>query len=96
MLLLAILVVGLMAGWVAHLVVGRNTPDSWSTHLVVGLAGSLLAGLTVSLLAGDGLRLRLTGLLGSIAGAIVILAVWELIDSRNRAKAPPKKGRARR
>lgn len=84
MLLLAILVIGLAAGWVADLVVhGRMRPENWSTVLVVGLAGSLVGGLLASLLAGDGLRLRPSGLIGSAVGAILVMALFELYGRRS-------------
>lgn len=85
MLLLAILVIGLAAGWVADLVVnGRMRPDSWSTVLLYGLAGSLVGGLLVSLLAGDGLQLRASGLIGSSVGAIIVAASMSFVE-RSRA-----------
>jgi uncharacterized membrane protein YeaQ/YmgE (transglycosylase-associated protein family) len=71
-LILAIIVVGLAAGWIAHLLVGRGRAN-WPLLFVVGLAGSLVGGLLGSLLAGDGLALRPSGLIGSVVGATVIL-----------------------
>ena len=72
MLIIAILVIGLAAGWIAHLLVGRGRAN-WPVLFVVGLAGSLVGGLLGSLLAGDGLKLRPSGLIGSAVGATVIL-----------------------
>jgi uncharacterized membrane protein YeaQ/YmgE (transglycosylase-associated protein family) len=72
MLILAIIVVGLAAGWIAHLLVGRGQAN-WPLLFVVGLAGSFVGGLLASLLAGDGLELRPSGLIGSAVGATVIL-----------------------
>ncbi len=80
MLLLTVIVIGLAAGWVAHVLVGRGRHNDWTVDLIVGLAGSLLAGLVVSVIAGDGVRLRLSGLLGSIAGAVILLSIWELVS----------------
>jgi uncharacterized membrane protein YeaQ/YmgE (transglycosylase-associated protein family) len=37
--------------------------------------GSFVGGLLFSLIAGDGIELRMTGLIGSIVGAIVVLAI---------------------
>ena len=74
MLILAILVIGLAAGWAAHLIVGRGEPN-YARLFLVGLAGSLIGGLVGSLLFGDGLELRLSGLVGSIAGATLLLLV---------------------
>ena len=45
-----------------------------------------------SLIAGDGLKLRGSGLIGSILGALVVTAVWLRFDSDKAAEA----SRARR
>ena len=76
-LILAIILIGMAAGWVAQLVLGRRTGrGSWGEAIVAGFVGSFVFGLIASLVAGDGLKLRPSGLLGSIAGAIIVLAVW--------------------
>jgi uncharacterized membrane protein YeaQ/YmgE (transglycosylase-associated protein family) len=73
-LIVAILVIGLSAGWAAHLMVGRGEPN-YGRLFLVGIAGSLLGGLVGSLLFGDGLELRLSGLVGSVLGATLLLVV---------------------
>lgn len=75
MLILAMIVLGLAAGWVAQLVLGKGRQIDWTMALVTGLIGSFVGGLLASLVAGDGLKLRPSGLIGSIVGAIVVLAV---------------------
>jgi uncharacterized membrane protein YeaQ/YmgE (transglycosylase-associated protein family) len=78
-LLLALLAFGFLAGWLAQIVLGLGSrPDART--LVAGLVGSFVGGLLVSLLAGDGLALRPSGLLGSIAGAIIVLAIWSRLS----------------
>ena len=72
MILLFILVWGMFAGWIAHLLLARNEPINWAELLVVGLAGSFVGGLLISLLSGDGLALRPSGIIGSIGGAILV------------------------
>lgn len=74
MLILAILVIGLAAGWAAHLLVGRGEPN-YTRLFLVGLAGSFVGGLVGSLVFGDGLELRPSGLVGSVAGATLLLLV---------------------
>jgi len=75
-ILLFLLVWGLFAGWLANLILGGGSrPKDWTLLLVAGLAGSFVGGLLASLLAGDGLSLRPSGLIGSIVGAVIILAV---------------------
>jgi uncharacterized membrane protein YeaQ/YmgE (transglycosylase-associated protein family) len=86
-LILAIIVLGLAAGWVAHLLVGRGQPD-WGLLFLVGIGGSFVGGLLGSLLFGDGLEIRASGLIGSIIGATILLAVY-------RAFTEKKSGRVR-
>jgi uncharacterized membrane protein YeaQ/YmgE (transglycosylase-associated protein family) len=83
-LIIAIIVIGLAAGWIAHLLVGRGQA-SWPQLFVVGLAGSLVGGLLGSLLFGDGLQLRPSGLVGSAVGATLILLVLRAMTGAAKA-----------
>jgi uncharacterized membrane protein YeaQ/YmgE (transglycosylase-associated protein family) len=87
MILLFILVWGMFAGWIAHLLLARSEPINWAELLVVGLAGSFVGGLLSSLLSGDGLALRPSGILGSIFGAVILLAAWRAIRPAARRRA---------
>ena len=49
------------------------------------MIGSFLGGLLVSLFAGDGIAIRPTGLIGSILGAIIVLAIWGGVRGRSTA-----------
>jgi uncharacterized membrane protein YeaQ/YmgE (transglycosylase-associated protein family) len=82
-LILALIAFGMLIGWLAQLVLGLGTrPNAQS--LVAGLLGSFVGGLLVSLLAGDGLRLRPSGFVGSFAGAVIVLLIWTAIRGRPR------------
>ena len=83
MIILFLLVWGMVAGWVAHLILGRGRPD-WGELFVAGIAGSFLGGLVVSLLMGDGLALRVSGIIGSILGSIVVLALYDRFRLRRK------------
>lgn len=78
MLILAILGFGMLVGWLAEVLVGGASRPS-AESLVVGLIGSFVGGLIVSLLSGDGLALRPSGLIGSIGGAVLVLLVWHAV-----------------
>ncbi len=100
MLILAILGLGMGVGALAQLIVGREGPRvDWTMAFVAGFAGSLVGGLIFSLLAGDGLDIRLSGILGSLIGAIIITAVWQwyrrkkLAEARAADKALARSGR---
>jgi len=74
-LILAILGIGLGAGWLAQILLGRGTKIDGRT-LAAGLIGSFVGGLLASLIAGDGVDLRPSGFVGSVIGAVVVLALW--------------------
>ena len=73
------LVIGLSAGWVAQAVITPRQPHDWGRALVTGLLGSFAGGLLASLLAGDGLKIRPSGLIGSILGALAVASIAELV-----------------
>lgn len=85
MLILAIIVIGMAAGWVAQLILGRGT-GNWGEALVAGLVGSLVGGLLFSLFSGDGISFRPSGIIGTIVGAIIVLAIWGGIRGRSRGR----------
>ena len=75
MLILGVLVMGMAVGALAQLVLGRTGRSiDWGTALIAGIAGSFVGGLLFSLIAGDGLALRASGLIGSFIGALVVTA----------------------
>jgi uncharacterized membrane protein YeaQ/YmgE (transglycosylase-associated protein family) len=75
-LILGILVFGMLVGAIAQLVLGRTSYTiDWRLALIAGLGGSFIGGLIASLLAGDGLALRPSGMIGSIVGALIVTAV---------------------
>lgn len=77
MLILGIILFGMLVGAGAQLILGRaHSSIDWTMAIVAGLVGSLIGGLTISLLSGDGLDLKPSGIVGSLAGAIVVTAVW--------------------
>ena len=83
MLILAILLFGMLVGAGAQLVLGtRSHGVNWTTALVAGLLGSFIGGLLISLLSGDGLALRPSGIIGSIVGAVLVTLAWSYWQGR--------------
>jgi uncharacterized membrane protein YeaQ/YmgE (transglycosylase-associated protein family) len=81
-LIIGILVFGMSIGAIAQLLLGRSGRGiDWSMALVAGLGGSFVGGLLFSLIAGDGLALRASGIIGSILGAVVVTAVWRRVGA---------------
>ncbi|MEM9516176.1 MAG: GlsB/YeaQ/YmgE family stress response membrane protein [Actinomycetota bacterium] len=87
MLILAIIIGGMFIGWIAQLILGRRTRQvDWAMALVAGIVGSFVGGLLFSLIAGDGLALKPSGVIGSLVGALVVTVVWQAVDKNRRAK----------
>jgi uncharacterized membrane protein YeaQ/YmgE (transglycosylase-associated protein family) len=81
-LILAFILVGMIAGWIAEKVVYPKWKVDWTEAFIVGIAGSFLGGLVVNLSAGQGFTLHPAGIIGSILGAIVLLAILKFIRGR--------------
>lgn len=86
MIILAFVVIALVAGFIAnYLVAGRRKYENWELF-VIGIVGSFVGGLILSLLDGGGLDIRPSGLIGSIIGAIVALVIYGPIRDRLRKR----------
>ena len=90
MLILAIILFGMLVGAAAQLILGRESKGGsksidWTMAFVAGLVGSFVGGLLASLVAGDGLELRPSGIIGSIVGAVIVTAVWRWGAARRAA-----------
>lgn len=81
-LILYLVVVGLAAGWVAERIVYPQWEIDWTEAFIVGVLGSFAGGLIGSLIAGDGFDLRISGIIGSIVGAIILLAILKFVRGR--------------
>jgi len=86
MLLLGIILFGMLVGAAAQLIVGRSAKGvDWGLALAAGIVGSFIGGLLISLLLGDGLAFRPSGIIGSLAGAVIVTLVWHWWRTRRAA-----------
>jgi uncharacterized membrane protein YeaQ/YmgE (transglycosylase-associated protein family) len=77
MLILGLILFGMLIGAAAQLILGREGKRiDWTMAIIAGLVGSFVGGLLFSLLAGDGLEIHPSGIIGSIVGAIIVTAIW--------------------
>jgi uncharacterized membrane protein YeaQ/YmgE (transglycosylase-associated protein family) len=76
------LIVGGIVGWVASIVMGTNGQQGVLLNVIVGIVGAFVAGLVLSPLFGIATinqnNFSLPGLLVSLVGAIILLAVVSL------------------
>jgi uncharacterized membrane protein YeaQ/YmgE (transglycosylase-associated protein family) len=83
------LVVGGLIGWVASMIMRTDAQQGMVLNIVVGIVGALLGGWFISPLLGQGTinsgDFSLGGLLVSLLGAVVLLAIVNLFR-RGRAR----------
>ena len=81
------LVVGGVIGWIASLIMKTDAQQGLFLNVVVGVVGALLGGWLLSPLVGEGTLnqgdFSLGGLLVSLAGAIILLFLVNLIRRRS-------------
>jgi uncharacterized membrane protein YeaQ/YmgE (transglycosylase-associated protein family) len=82
LLILCIIGFGMLIGWLAQIVLGMGSKPN-AQSLIAGIGGSFVGGLLASLIAGDGLDVRPSGLIGSFVGALIVLAVWRGVAARS-------------
>ena len=84
MLIIAIILVGMVAGGLAWLVLrgGNVRQINWPEAFVAGIVGYFVGGLLFSLVSGDGVDLRPSGIIGSFVGALIVLGVWGWVRGR--------------
>lgn len=80
------LIIGLIAGALARLIMPGRDAMGWLATILLGIVGSIIGGLiSWAIWGADTERsgFRPAGLLLSIIGAIVVLAIWRMIRGRS-------------
>ena len=86
MLILGLILFGMLIGAGAELILGREGGSvDWTMAIVAGLVGSFVGGLLISLLSGDGIAFRASGIIGSLVGAVIVTAIWRWYAGRSKA-----------
>ncbi len=86
--LLYLFVVGVVAGYLARLLVPGRDPMAFRATLLLGIVGSFVGGLLGALIFSGELVLAPGGIISSIIGAIVALLVYRAVVSRRGARSP--------
>ena len=77
--LIATIVVGLVAGWLAHLIM--KTKTGLLVDLVLGVIGGFLGGWITSVILGANLMsgINITSILVALVGAIIVIVIYRFI-----------------
>jgi uncharacterized membrane protein YeaQ/YmgE (transglycosylase-associated protein family) len=87
--IISMLVIGLIAGFIARALVPGPDPMSVGATILLGLVGSFIGGFLGWALFGKDLdegAFQPSGVIGSIIGAIIALLVYRAVSSRGRGR----------
>lgn len=76
-------VLGGIAGWLASIIVKRNDQMGCIANIIAGIIGAVVGGWLFAYFGGSGVTgLNLGSLLVAVVGAVIVLAIFNLIFGR--------------
>jgi uncharacterized membrane protein YeaQ/YmgE (transglycosylase-associated protein family) len=88
--ILYLIVVGIVAGYLARLLVPGRDPMSFVQTALLGIAGSFIGGFLGYVIFGEDFNegaLQPAGFIGSIIGAIIALLIYRAVATGGRGRA---------
>jgi len=84
MSIIAWLVVGAIAGWVASMVVPGDEGYGWLGGLIAGIIGAIVGGWIFGAITNENFMDHLTigTIIAAIVGAIIVVFVWKMVARR--------------
>ncbi len=85
--IIAWIVVGALAGWIASIIMKTNASMGALANIVVGIIGAFIGGWVVSLFGYtvNGVNLNITSVLTAILGAVILLAIIKVVRGQGVA-----------
>lgn len=83
--LITLLIVGLVAGFIARVVVPGPNPLSFIGTIGLGVVGSFIGGFLGYIIFGHNITdgaFQTSGLLGSLLGAVIALLIWRKVQTK--------------
>ncbi len=78
--ILAWIILGGLAGWIASMIMSTNEDQGIFLNIIVGIIGAVLGGFIVQMLGGSGIDgFNLYSLIVAVFGAIALLAVVKTV-----------------
>jgi len=75
--IIAWIILGALAGWIASMIMGTNSEQGGVMNIVVGIIGAFIGGFIMSMLGQSGVSgFNLYSILVAIAGACVALGIY--------------------
>jgi uncharacterized membrane protein YeaQ/YmgE (transglycosylase-associated protein family) len=84
--IIAWLVVGALAGWIAGMIVPGDEGYGWLGSLVAGIVGALVGGFILGALTNTDWTtgIDIPTIIAAIVGAIIVVYVWKMVAGRGR------------
>lgn len=77
------IVLGGVAGWLASIIMKRNSQMGLITNIIAGIVGAVVGGWVFSLFGGSGVTgFNLPSLVVAFVGAVIVLAIVNLVTGR--------------
>jgi uncharacterized membrane protein YeaQ/YmgE (transglycosylase-associated protein family) len=86
--IIAWVVLGAVAGWIASMIVGTDREQGWIMNIVLGIVGALVGGFLLDLLTGDDLDFAFFDLstwIAAIVGGIIVAWAFAALTGRKTA-----------
>jgi uncharacterized membrane protein YeaQ/YmgE (transglycosylase-associated protein family) len=85
--IIAWLIFGALAGWVASMIAGTNERMGCLLNIIVGIAGAFIGGFLYSLITGTEFiaSFNITSFIVAVAGAVILLFILTGLRGRGRA-----------
>ena len=80
--ILGMIIIGLIAGAIAKLIMPGRDPGGIVVTILLGIAGSFVGGFLFNSLLGRGDESATSGLIGSVIGALILLALYRMFAGR--------------
>jgi len=78
--IIAWIIFGALAGWIASIITGRNSQMGCIANIVVGVIGAFIGGFIMSFFGGSGITgFNLYSFIVAVLGAVVLLAVFGFV-----------------
>lgn len=83
--IIAWIVLGGLAGWIASKIAGTNDQQGWVANIVIGMVGAMLGGFIFDLLGGSGVTgFNIWSLLVAVIGALVFISILRAFSGRQK------------
>ena len=90
-LILYLLIIGIIAGYLARLLVPGRDNIGFGRTVILGIVGSFIGGLLGYLIFGEDLDqggLQASGLIGSVIGAVIALLIYRAVGGTDKRGRP--------